>query len=67
MLDKLRSEDGVVMVIAALMLVALLGATALAIDSGRVYLTRSRLQKAADAAALAGAQRLMMTENSATA
>lgn len=63
MLDKVKSEDGVVMVIAALMLVVLLGATALAIDTGRIYLTRTRLQKAADAAALAGAQQLIMTEN----
>lgn len=57
------SEKGVVMVIAALMLLSLLAVTALTVDVGQVYLTRSRLQKAADAAALAGAQSLAMTRD----
>jgi Flp pilus assembly protein TadG len=61
MLDRVRSEKGVVMVIAALMLISLLAVTALTVDVGQVYLTRSRLQKAADAAALAAAQSLVMT------
>lgn len=67
MLAKLKSESGVVMVIAALMLVTLLGAAAVAIDAGQVFLTRSQLQKAADAAALAGAQKLVMTGDSGAA
>jgi Flp pilus assembly protein TadG len=57
------SEKGVVMVIAALMLLSLLAVTALTVDVGQVYLTRSRLQKAADAAALAGSQSLAMTRD----
>lgn len=59
-----KKEDGQVIVLFALMLVVLLGFTALAIDTGTVYLTKSKLQNAADAAALAGALDL---PNSATA
>jgi hypothetical protein len=55
------SEKGVVMVIAAIMLTSLLAVTALVVDAGRVYLTRLKLQKAADAAALAGARTLRLT------
>jgi Flp pilus assembly protein TadG len=58
-----ESEQGVVMVIAALMLVALLGVTALVVDAGMVYVTREQLQKAADAAALAGVRTLRITGN----
>jgi Flp pilus assembly protein TadG len=56
-----RRESGAVMVIAALMMVSLLTITALVVDTGMVYLTRVQLQKAADAAALAGAQTLALT------
>jgi hypothetical protein len=57
-----RRECGAVMVIAALMLVSLLTVAALVVDAGMVYVTRVQLQKAADAAALAGAQTLALTE-----
>lgn len=50
---------GAVAVLAAILLVPLLGLLALAIDAGWVALTRNELQNAADAAALAGAEQLM--------
>jgi Flp pilus assembly protein TadG len=56
-----KSEQGAVMVVAALLLTSLFGVTALAVDAGMVYVTRVQLQKAADAAALAGARTLRMT------
>ncbi len=46
------------LVVAAMAMVVLLGATALAVDVGRLWETRRELQNAADAAALAGAQDL---------
>lgn len=49
-----KNERGVVMLWVAGMLVALLGVSAFAVDLGWLYLNTSRLQKAADAAALAG-------------
>lgn len=49
-----RDESGQVLVIVALSLVVLLGFTALAIDVGMMMHKRAQLQKAADAAALAG-------------
>ena len=53
-----RNEDGQAMVMVALMMVVLLGFAALAIDGGRLYIAKSKMQNAADAAALAGAQDL---------
>lgn len=49
-----KSERGVALLWVAGMLVALLGVSAFAVDLGWLYLNTSRLQKAADAAALAG-------------
>ena len=48
-------ERGVVVVWLVILLVVLLGVTALAIDVGYWQLTQTREQRAADAAALAGA------------
>jgi len=62
-----KEEHGSVAVITVLILVSLLTATALAIDGGQLYLTRSKLQKAADAAALAGAQAWMTTNDESEA
>lgn len=56
-----KQEDGVVLVIASLIIVSLFAAVALTIDVGQIYLTRSRLQAAADSAALAGARQLVMS------
>lgn len=51
-------EKGSVMVMVVIALIVLIGFTGLVIDGGSAYLTKSRLQNAADAAALAGAQSL---------
>ncbi|MFP5112715.1 pilus assembly protein TadG-related protein [Bacillaceae bacterium C204] len=59
---NLRDESGAVLVIVAISMVALLGVTALAIDGGRLYSEKSKLQKALDAAVLAGAQGLTSGE-----
>lgn len=55
---KFKDESGQALVIVALSLVVLLGATALSVDLGMAYNAKAKLQAAADAAALAGAQDL---------
>ncbi|PLS06926.1 TadE/TadG family type IV pilus assembly protein [Neobacillus cucumis] len=62
---KLKDESGAAIVIAAIFMVALLCFTALAIDGGRVYLEKAKLQKALDAAVLAGAQGLRISDSQA--
>jgi len=52
-------RNGTVIVYVALALVVLLGAAGLSIDVGNLYLQRDKAQRAADAAALAGALQLM--------
>ncbi len=52
---RLEDESGVGMVIVVVALVALLGLSALAIDVGMVWASRTQLQNAVDAAALAAA------------
>lgn len=54
----LKNKDGVALVMMALMITVFFGFSALAVDVGSVAYTKSRLQNAADAAALAGAQAL---------
>lgn len=51
-----RTEDGAVAVITALLMVVLLGMSAIVIDVGMLYAERAQLQNGADAAALAIAQ-----------
>lgn len=51
------SEDGGVTVIVALLMVVLLGFTALAVDVGVLYSERAQLQNGADASAIAVAQK----------
>lgn len=58
MIALLREEKGSVVVVIAIFLIALIGMAAMATDTGALYLTRSRLQDAVDAAALAGIQDL---------
>jgi len=53
LLKKAKAEDGVVMIIVSLLMVALLSITALVTDLGLVYYKRSQLQNAVDSAALA--------------
>ena len=50
-----QKRRGAIALLAAILLVSLLGAVALAIDLGIVVMARSELQAAADAAAIAGA------------
>ncbi len=53
-----RSENGQIIILLSLGIVALLAFTALAIDAGAIYFDRRSAQNAADAAALAGAYEL---------
>ncbi len=53
-----REENGVVAVILALMLAAIIGMMALAVDLGRAWNLQTELQNAADASSLAGATQL---------
>jgi hypothetical protein len=52
--DPPNSESGVSLPLVALMMVTLLGLAAFAVDLGWFYLNASRIQRAADASALAG-------------
>jgi hypothetical protein len=52
--DRYRSQSGLVLVWMAVMLVVLLGMAGFAVDLGSWYLRSSKLQRAADAAALSG-------------
>lgn len=56
------NRRGVVVVLAAVMLVFLLGFVAFTVDVGYVQLTKTQLQAAADASALAAAQELSGTD-----
>lgn len=53
--EKGREERGASLVLVALALVAMLAAASLAVDLGLLYVARNEAQRAADAAALAGA------------
>ncbi|MEH6907472.1 pilus assembly protein TadG-related protein [Neobacillus drentensis] len=66
-LTSFREENGAVLVMVAFSMLALLGFTALAIDGGRIYSEKSKLQKAVDSAVLAGAQGLRTTNSSSSA
>lgn len=58
MFNRLRDEKGAIMVLFALVFVVLMGLVAIVVDAGLVYLNRAQLQKAADAASLAGAYQM---------
>jgi Flp pilus assembly protein TadG len=58
-----RSRRGSVLPLVAISLVMLLSFVALAIDAGYIYVSRAQMQRAADAAALAGASALMEGED----
>jgi len=62
-----RQERGIVAVLVAIALLALLAMAGLAIDIGHLVLNKSRLQSAVDAAALAAAKELSSTGNRANA
>ncbi len=69
-IDGRRRERGQTIVLVAVALVSLLGMAALAIDVTTLYVARGELQRAADAAALAGAKAFVdsgvTTDNSPT-
>ena len=52
----IRNERGSVILFVSLVMVVLLGMGGLAVDMGRAYLSRARMTRAVDAAALAGAR-----------
>ncbi|MBO8172215.1 MAG: hypothetical protein H0Z33_10020 [Bacillaceae bacterium] len=56
---NLKEETGSVLVLVAAAMVALLGLSAIVIDGGRLYYEKSKLQKAVDAAVLAGAPHVL--------
>ncbi len=53
-----RDENGATLIYVSLIILMLTGITGLALDSGRLFSLRHEIQKAADAAALAGAWQL---------
>ena len=55
----LKNRRGAMMILVGVSLLALVGFMALAVDMGRMYLFRAQVQVSSDAAALAGAERLM--------
>ena len=59
-LDPLKNERGATIVFVSLLMAAVLGMAALAIDVGMLYNARAEAQRAADSAALAGAGSLMV-------
>lgn len=62
-----RREGGVVLLVYVVGLVAVIGMVGFALDLGRAYLAKSRLQNALDAAALDGAHVLFNTGSTALA
>ena len=63
--SNLSSEAGVVAIVVALVVFLLLGFGAVALDIGHLYVVQNELQNAADAGALAGAQKLYNPEGTA--
>ena len=59
MFNRLNDEKGATLVFVAIVMVVLLGAAALAIDSGVLYTARAQCQNAADSGALACGGRMM--------
>lgn len=56
--EIIKNEQGVALVLVALMMVVLIGLSALVVDAGMLFKTKRDLVKAVDAAALAGASQL---------
>lgn len=54
MADPESRESGAAGILVALMMLVMIGAGALAVDAGQIYVERAQLQNGADAAALAG-------------
>jgi Flp pilus assembly protein TadG len=65
LLDRLRDREGATLIFVALSMVALLSVAGLAIDVGYAFVVKAELQSAADAAALAGARLLYLSDGTA--
>lgn len=63
---KKRSRQGNILILMALMLVALLGIIAFAVDIGVIATAKGQLQRTADAAALAGASAIYVPQTTTT-
>lgn len=61
----MNDRRGAILVLAAVLMIVLLGFVAMTVDSGFIQLTRTQLQCAADAAALSGAMELSGTDDPA--
>ncbi len=59
----LRERGGQVLLVAAFALVVVMGVAALTIDVGQMFCAHARLQNAADAAALAAGQKMVLQRN----
>lgn len=66
MWNIVKKDEGGALVLAAIAMVVLLGFAALAIDVGAMLTARNQLQGAVDAAALAGASGLIVSQGEAT-
>lgn len=66
MLRIIKNEKGNALVIVALAMIVIMGFSALAIDVGAMFTARNQLQAAVDAAALAGASGLLISQGEAT-
>jgi Flp pilus assembly protein TadG len=62
LISLITKQEGSVLAIVAISMAVLLSFSALVVDGGALYLEKSRVQKAVDAAVLAGAQVLPATE-----
>jgi len=62
-----KHQQGVALVMTVVALTALIGVTGMALDTGHVLLTQTRMQSLVDAATLSGAKTLQQTDNTALA
>ena len=62
-MKRKKAESGYILVTVAVLLIVLLGFTALAVDVGMLFASRTQSQRAADAAALAGAFTFILDSN----
>lgn len=63
---KLKNDKGAIAIIAAVVLIVMLGMAAFVVDVGNLYAEKAKLQTAMDAASLAGAQDLPDTSKATT-
>jgi Flp pilus assembly protein TadG len=62
-----KRQDGIVLALTVIAMLALVGLAALVLDMGQLYVDKARLQNAVDAAALSAAKTLELAGNSAAA